>query len=58
MKDLIGKKVKDLETGKIEIVKDATESSVLISRTKLSKEGINCDNWFEKSKFYKTFEII
>lgn len=58
MKELIGKKVRDIETGKIEIIKDATDSSVLITRTKLSEAGINCDNWFEKQKFYKSFEII
>lgn len=44
-------KIKDLKTGKDEIVKDKTSNSYLISQTKLTDKGINCDNWYEEIYF-------
>ena len=57
MKELIGKIVKDKETGKDCVIINATANSVEIFRTKNSKDGIDCSNWFERSWFERKFEV-
>ena len=58
--DLIGAKIKDLETGKIESIINTTSNSVEITQTKLTEHGINCSQWFEygDKRFNKHFELI
>ncbi len=57
MKELIGKTVIDKETKKECRVLNATASSVEVFRTKNTKEGIDCANWYDKMSFEKKFEI-
>lgn len=40
-------RVLDNKTGKEEIIKQKTSTSWLITQTKLTDNGINCDNWFD-----------
>ena len=51
-------KVKDKETEKIEKVLKKTSNSYLVSQTKLTSKGINCDQWFDEREFKKRFEEI
>lgn len=51
-------KVIDLETNKTEKVLNETDSSVLVTRSKLSDMGINCTNWFTKIDFDKKFKKV
>ncbi len=51
-------KVKDIKTGKIETVIERTSNSFRVTRTKLTKEGVNCTNWFTQQEFEKSFKII
>jgi hypothetical protein len=51
-------KVKDNITGKIETVIQTTTNSYLVTQTKLTDKGINCDNWFDENTFKKRFEKI
>jgi hypothetical protein len=51
-------KVKDKITGKIETVIQTTSNSYLVTQTKLTNKGINCDQWFEEKEFKKRFEEI
>lgn len=51
-------KVKDKKTGKEEVVLKTTTNSYLVTQTKLTDEGINCDNWFTEKDFKERFEII
>lgn len=51
-------KVKDKQTGKIETVINKTTNSFLVTQTKLTENGINCDNWFTEADFNKRFEIL
>lgn len=54
MKYEIGQEIKDLKTGKIEMVIDTTESSICISQQRISEKGIDCTNWFNIND--KTFK--
>lgn len=51
-------KVKDKQTDKIEILISKTTNSYLITQTKLTEKGINCNNWFTEEVFKKRFEIL
>lgn len=51
-------KVKDKQTGKIEIVINKTTNSYLVTQTKLTNNGISCDNWFTETDFNKRFQIL
>ena len=51
-------KVFDTETSKTESIKDFTNNSILVTQTKTSAKGINCDNWFEEQKFKKRFRVL
>lgn len=51
-------KVKDNITDKIETVIKTTTNSYLVTQTKLTDKGINCDQWFEEREFIKRFEKI
>lgn len=51
-------KVKDKITGKIETVLEKTSNSYLVTQTKLTDKGVNCDNWFEEGAFKKRFEEV
>lgn len=46
----------DLKTGKIERIVDRTSNSYLVTRTKLTPNGINCTNWFTEDDFKKKFK--
>ena len=48
----------DKETGKIEKILRATSNSYLATQTKLTKEGINCDNWFTERDFHNRFYTL
>ena len=54
------KTVIDTRTNKTETIKETKygnkESSVLVTQTKLNKEGIDCDQWFTESEFNKRFK--
>ena len=50
-------KVIDKRTGKVEKVIDKTDSSFLVTQTKLSKFGINCSQWFHRDRFNKEFDL-
>lgn len=51
-------KLKDKTTNKIEVLIDKTLNSFCVSQSKLTKEGINCTQWFTEQEFYKRFEIL
>lgn len=51
-------KVKDKETSKIETVINKTTNTYLVTQTKITKKGINCDNWFTEKDFKDRFEIL
>lgn len=51
-------KVFDTKTGKEETVIQQTANSYLVTQSKLTDRGINCDNWFEEKKFKERFKII
>lgn len=51
-------KVKDTKTGKIEVVKERTTNSYLVTQTKLTERGISCDNWFTEKDFNDRFKIL
>jgi hypothetical protein len=51
-------KVKDKKTNKEEKVIDKTVNSFCVTQGKLSKEGIDCTQWFTEQDFCKRFEIL
>jgi hypothetical protein len=53
----IGMKVTELSDGVKETILELTSSSVLITRTKRSKDGIYCNGWFRIEDFDKEFKI-
>jgi hypothetical protein len=55
----IGNKILDKKSGKTETVLDITSNSILLTQTKLTDKGINCDNWFSilDKDFNKRFEL-
>ena len=55
----IGDSVLDKITKVEETVVNVTDTSVEITRTKLTKKGINCTNWFsfDSKSFKEKFEI-
>ena len=53
----IGMIVVELNDGKTEQILEITSNSVLITRTKRSKKGINCNHWFKIEDFDKEFKI-
>lgn len=50
--------VVDISSSKIESVLQVTSNSYLVTRTKLTDKGINCDNWFERKHFNEKFAWI
>lgn len=48
----------DTKTKKIETLLDKTSSSFLMTQTKLSNKGINCDHWFSFKDFNERFKKI
>lgn len=58
MNKYINKQVKDLDTNKIESVINITTNSILITQTKLTKDGINCSQWFNDKQFEKKFLVL
>lgn len=53
----IGDSVIDKKTKKVEKVLDRTKNSFLVTRTKISDRGINCDQWFTDGDFKKRFSL-
>ncbi len=52
------KTVIDKQTGKTETVVNQTSNSLEVTQSKLTKEGINCTNWFTKENFNKRFTTL
>lgn len=53
-----GDTVHDNQTGKDEIVLDATANSFYITQKKLSEHGIDCRQWFsDDKKFRERFTV-
>ena len=48
----------DKETGKIEKILNRTSNSYLITQTKLTSDGINCDHWFTERAFLERFHTL
>lgn len=52
----IGDEVVDKKTKFVEKVLDKTTNSFLVTRTKVSEHGINCDQWFTEKDFKDKFK--
>lgn len=52
----IGDEVIDKQTKKVEKVLNKTTNSFLVTRTKVSEQGINCDQWFTEKDFKDKFK--
>ena len=51
-------KVRDKQTGKFEQVINRTDNSFYVTQSRLTKDGINCSQWFNNIDFNKRFEIV
>lgn len=48
----------DTLTFKIECIIDRTSNSILISQSKMSRNGISCNQWFTETDYKKRFSDL